>query len=145
MTTVTVSDLLMAKEKKKKKPVARKNRRRTKAASPGVRKVTRRKRKTSHPTFNKDTILDIDQVYRAINKVQLTRQNVEFVVKDADSAVIDNILRDLSLPFEKKPLKVDTIVATIYVVSPGAEKGFDGAFDDLDEFPDEIVEDGQVF
>ncbi len=132
-----VMDLEQPMAKQKKKTTARKS----KVASSGQRKVTRRKRKTSHPTFSKETVLDTDQVYRAINKVQLTREVVEFCVKESDSAVIQNIIKDLALPHER----TDHGEVISFKISPAPETSFEQAFEDLDEFPDEIVEDGQVF
>jgi hypothetical protein len=128
-------DYPMAKKKTEKT-----TRRTTKIQSSGTRKVTRRKRKTSHPNFDKSLVLDLDQVYRAINKVQLTRENVEFKVSIDDSAVIENILKDLELKFAKT-LDGDAVV---YVIDPPPVRTFD-ELDDLDEFSDEIIEDGQLF
>jgi hypothetical protein len=128
----------MAKQKQNKKPAARKPRKQNAKA---VRKVTRRKRKTVHPVFDTTKLLDIEQVYKAINKVQLTREAVMFAVAINDAAVVENILKDVTLKFTK----TTTSEAVVYAIQAPPEQLYNDAFEDLDEYPDEIIEDGQVF
>jgi hypothetical protein len=92
-------------------------------------------------------VLDLDQVYRAINRVQLARETVTFKVLQSESAVIDNILKDLQLPYKKKdiPLKRDSRKISEYHVDapPIVEKELD--FENMEELPDELLEEGRLF
>ena len=125
-----------------------------------TKKITRRRRKVTAEPVDPTIIINIDQVYSAINRVQLTRERVTFKVLRSDSAVIDNILKDLSLIFKKKDstMKVKntsiegakgakTCVQNIteYHVDPAPVVENELDFDELDEFPDELLEDGQLF
>ena len=127
----------------KKKTAALSKRKTTtpKKAPKQQRKVTRRKRKTTHPTYDVSEILDFDQVYKVINKIQMMREVCVFSVSEKDAAVIKNIMKDLNLSFQ------ETAKNNIHIfkVSPAPEQPISEMFDNLEEFPDEIVEDGQIF
>lgn len=107
-----------------------------------ARKVTRRKRKSKAPVIENGLILEIDQVYKIINKVQLTREPADFVVRELDAAVAANILRDSQIPFTSKPTADN---CTQYFVSAPPERKIDKDFEEFEIFPDEVIEDGQVF
>ena len=112
----------------------------------GAKKVTRRKRKVASSTEDSGVYLDIDQVYKAINRVQINRDTASFIIKDSDSPIVENILKDLELPFKRKKAKVEGLSACYeYTVNPGKEKIRTDHLSDIEEFPDEILEDGQVF
>lgn len=125
-----------------KKKVIRKARRQAGAQKRPVKKVTRRRRKTALGKFNPEVPLDIEQVYKAINKVQLAKEEVTFMVNEGDSAVVENILKDLTLKFNKS-LTPDK--CTKFHVIPSPDKFEDRDFDDVEQFPDEIAEEGQIF
>ena len=107
-----------------------------------TKKVTRRRRKTAAPDIQQGAVIDLEQFYKAVNRVQLSRETFVFVVKNDDAAVFENILKDLELPFQKKP---NGDALSEYTVSPGKERPLQVDTDDVEEFPDEIAEDGQVF
>jgi hypothetical protein len=145
-----VSDFSMSKKKAKV----------TKSQKPKTtKKVTRRRRKMTAGPVDSSVICDLEQIYRAINRVQVTREETKFLVKTSESAVLDNILKDLTLPFDRRNLKIPTVVTapngkttkqiqevTEYTVRPNpvVEKPEDD-FKDMDEFPDELLEEGQIF
>lgn len=110
-----------------------------------MKKVTRRKRKTKLVTINPAVIADIDKVYQAINRVQVARESTKILILESDSIIMDNILKDLSLPFSKIPKSDDKYKCVEYTINPAEESQNDMEFDDLDEFPDELLEDGQIF
>ena len=86
--------------------------------------------------------LDIEQVYKAINKVQLAKQEVNFLVGEGDSAVVENILKDLTLQFTKTNTHHKCVK---FHVIPSPDKFDDRDFDNVEQFPDEIAEEGQIF
>jgi hypothetical protein len=112
-----------------------------------IKKITRRRRKITGAPIDPTIVLDLDQVYRAINRVQLARETVTFKVLQSESAVIDNILKDLQLPYKKKdiPLKRDSRKISEYHVDapPIVEKELD--FENMEELPDELLEEGRLF
>lgn len=117
-----------------------------KASKPaGTKKVTRRKRKSTNSPIESGIYHDTEQVYKALNRVQITREPVTFIIKETESPVIDNILKDLGLPFKKKKAKAEGFACYDYTVSPGKEVPRTDHLDDIEELPDEIIEDGQVF
>lgn len=107
-----------------------------------ARKVTRRKRKSKAPAIENGLILEIEQVYKIINKVQLTREPANFVVRELDAAVAANILRDSRIPHSSKAVDGS---CTQYFIEPPPERQIDKDFEDFEIFPDEIIEDGQIF
>ena len=111
----------------------------------GTKKVTRRKRKSSNSPIDGGIYTEIDQVYKALNRVQVSREPVSFVIREADVPVVDNILKDLGLPFKKKKAKSESKHCFDYSVLPGKEVIRADHLDDIEELPDEIIEDGQVF
>lgn len=131
----------------RKKAKTTKSTNQTKTVKKQVKKITRRRRKISAPPVNPNIIIGTEQVYQCINRVQLARETIVFKVLQIDSAVIDNILKDLCLPFKKKDifLKKEKQMITEYTVDPPiiTEKILN--FDKIDEFTDEILEDGQLF
>ncbi len=116
----------------------------TKESKVGAKKVTRRKRKTSSSPIDSG-IHDIDQVYKALNRVQVTREPVIFIIADEDTPVVNNILKDVQLPFKVKAKKSEGKICTEYSVSPGVIVPRTDHLDDIEELPDELIEDGQVF
>lgn len=111
----------------------------------GTKKITRRKRKVPNAPIDGGMYTEIDQVYKALNRVQVSREPVTFVIRETEVPVVDNILKDLSLPNKKKKSKVDGKPCIEYSVQPGKEIPRTEHLDDIEELPDEIIEDGQVF
>ena len=105
-----------------------------------TKKITRRKRKSVSPEIKAGDVIEIDQFYRAINRVQVSRESFSFIIHANDQATYENILKDLELPFTSK-IRSDFID---YTVSPGKEKPLQSDTGEVQEFPDEIGEDGQV-
>ena len=95
------------------------------------------------------SLFDVEAFYRAINGVQLTKKAVTFLIPEREAPVIDNILSDLSMIVKKrlakKATKKNPIQMMRYRISPSKNKPIVEEFDDCEEFPDEIAEDGQVF
>ena len=105
---------------------------------PVVRRPTRAK-KNAKPVSEQN--FDIDIFYKNINKVQVEGETMSFIVKPDDSGVIENILKDLTLEFTKKA-KGSSFV---YTVSPSRVKHREVDFNNVENLPDEILEDGQLF
>ncbi len=109
--------------------------RKTKKPRSQVRKAGRRKTKTS-------AIISLEEFYKLVNHVQISREEVVFSVSNDDIAMIENLLKDINLPF----VKTDKKTYTKYNVSPGKERLIEDDTDEvIEEFPDEIAEDGQIF
>lgn len=110
----------------------------SKAVSP---KSRRRKKQVEDNSI----YTEIDQIFKLINKVQTNRNPVNFIVREQDVPMVDNILRDLDLPHKRKKAKIEGKPCLEYTVSPGKEIPRADHLDDVEELPDEILEDGQVF
>jgi hypothetical protein len=106
-----------------------------------TKKITRRRRKSSAPEIKIGNVIELEQFYKAINRVQLSREQFVFMVHEPDRAVYQNILKDLELPFTVKTRAGNLIE---YTVSPGKERPLQSDTSEVEEFPDEIAEDGQV-
>ena len=109
------------------------------------KKKTQAKRVARKPTRKKRAevlTIDLDQFYKLANQVQVTREDVNFAVELDDASMIDNLLKDLELPF----VRTDKKSYTKYSVSPGKERLIEDDEEEvIDDFPDEIAEDGQIF
>jgi hypothetical protein len=62
-----------------------------------------------------------------------------------ESAVYDNILKDLELIVSKAEMKFENIDVVEYKISPNPKKDDDIDFEDMESLPDEFFEDGQLF
>ncbi len=110
-----------------------------KTRKPQNRRASRKTARKPKPDIE---FIDLDQFYKLANHVQISRESVEFVAKVEDEFMFDNLLKDLELPFtshiDKRCIK--------YTVTAGKERLIeDGNEEILEEFPDEIAEDGQIF
>ncbi len=87
-------------------------------------------------------LVDVDDVLRKVNHIQIERESVKFKVSLEDSPVVENILRDAELIVSRTTY--DNHVS--YSVDPGVPviEG-NNALENLDEYSDEIPEDGQLF
>lgn len=75
--------------------------------------------------------------------MQIFRESVEFIVKKEDGSMIENLLKDLDLVFKRHDEKKCCLK---YAVSPGPERLIEAEVAvELEDFPDEIAEDGQIF
>lgn len=116
-----------------------------KKAKTSPKKFTRRKKYPTSP-IDPGVYLDIELVYKAINRVQTTRESVNFIITDTDTIIVENVLKDVELPFKRKKTKVEGFKSCFkYTVNPGKEAPCIKRLEDIEEFPDEIIEDGQVF
>lgn len=111
-----------------------------------IKKITKRNRqRTMKVAVTKTKILrprvkDMDQVYRLLNKVQINKKALSFAVEAENAAMIENITKDLQLTCEKKPYRNKVI----FKVFPNLEnKVLD--LSSIQEFDDEILEEGQLF
>jgi len=108
-----------------------------------IKKKTRKKK--SVEIIDNTLCIEMDQVYKAINKVQETREVVTFVILDSISATVNNILKDIGLPFKHKKAKSNSLKCVSYTVSPGKKVSKIEHLSYIEELKDEILEDGQVF
>ena len=94
-------------------------------------------------------IFDRDQFFKDINKVQLNKTPATIIVPDTENAVVENILKDIGLEFEKKTttMKVGkkALPAFKYKVIPRPDSPEEHSVDECEDFSDEILEDGQIF
>jgi hypothetical protein len=110
-----------------------------------ARKVTRRTRKSKAPVIDNGLVVEIDQIYKIINKVQLTRENANFIVRELDCHIVENILKDAEIRYTKEATTESVGKCLRYFIEPAPERKIEKDFEDFDIFPDEIIEDGQVF
>jgi hypothetical protein len=60
----------------------------------------------------------MDNIYTILNKVQLSRKPAVFTVENEDVDVIENIIKDIKLPYRLNRMKTQAI----FDVKPGEEK-----------------------
>ncbi|MFA5599855.1 MAG: hypothetical protein WDA06_04585 [Phenylobacterium sp.] len=85
-------------------------------------------------------IKTIDDLYKAINRVQQKHESLEIKLTDETlSPVVENIIADSSLIFEKS----EQGKSIVYLMSPG-EIDFSAEIQ-VKELEDEFLEDGQLF
>ncbi len=95
--------------------------------------------KPSRPTG----VIEIDDVLRKVNHIQIEREKDKFRVSPDDAPVVENILKDAGLVIKGRLVGV-TYVA--YDVEPGElVADVSDALEGLEEMSDEIPEDGQMF
>lgn len=103
----------------------------------------KKKSKTTKKTKVKESvIIDIEDVYRILNKVQVSKKEATFSVLADLYLVVKNILKDVGLEFKSKENKAKT--KTLFIVYPTWVESED---DDLtlEFFEDEILEEDQLF
>ena len=84
----------------------------------------------------------MDDVYRLLNKVQMSKKQVVFCVAPENSVTAENVIKDLSLSYDKKELKTKTKL-TVY---PNEDDGIGDEQEINTEFlADEIPENGYIF
>lgn len=100
-------------------------------------KVSTKKRKKN---LIIEIISDIDDFVKIVNKVQIEKMSARIYLKDNTiSPVVENILKDAHLEFEKKSGKK----MSMYVVRPNlSEITLDVSVEELE---DEFLEEGQLF
>ena len=120
------------KKKTKKKPVKK-----TKKKAPVKRKKKVKKKRKYRITKK----LQMEDIYRILNKVQIGGKDARFSVLSSDASMIDNIIHDLGLPYNR----IDMKTKTTFIVKPAPVEE-DGELSlDLDFLEDEMPEDGQIF
>ena len=84
----------------------------------------------------------MEEIYRMLNKVQISRKDIKFSVEEEEAATVQNVINDLELPHQRQNLKTKVV----FIVKPGKEIEEDEEIEfDMDYFDDEILEDGQLF
>jgi len=98
--------------------------------------------KVKKSKVKESVIIDIEDVYRIVNKVQVSKKEATFSVLAELYLVVKNILNDAGLEFKSKENKTKT--KTLFVIFPTWVESED---DDLalEFFEDEILEDDQLF
>jgi len=104
------------------------------------KKISRKKRVSSVKEITPG-LADIDTFYKIVNRIQLNREFATFCVTQGDSAIVENIMKDLELQFKHKKVKNSLIE---YSVHPAHDKERAKNID-VEELSDEILEEGQVF
>jgi hypothetical protein len=125
---------LHSKKKKSKKKVV--------SARTGSKKKSKKgkKKKRKYKVARK---LEMDDIYRIINKVQIGRQKSSFAVDTDYAVLVENVLRDLDLFFERSDLKTKTMFC-VHPPEISEDEEEDIVFD-LDFLEDEVLEEGQLF
>jgi hypothetical protein len=107
-----------------------------------VKKARRQVRKTGRKKVKTSAVIGIEEFYKIANHIQIDREETSFSVVSDNVYMVENLLKDLELPF----VRVDKKGYSRFMVSPGKERSIEDDDDEfLDEFPDEIAEDGQIF
>ena len=104
------------------------------------KKTPKAKTKVKKPKTKESVIIDIEDVYRILNKVQVSKKEATFSVLAELHLVVKNILNDAGLEFKSKENKTKTL----FIIFPTWVESED---DDLalEFFEDEILEEDQLF
>ena len=129
--------------KSKKKVVKKKTTRKKTVKKKVVKKSTKKKttKKKVAKKRRKKKKINMEEFYKALNKVQIQKKKVTFapaVIEDAE--VIEHIVKDVGLEYDKVIMKTQTVF-TLYpdMSDPNYE------ILDVDYLDDEIIEDGEIF
>lgn len=88
-------------------------------------------------------VVDSEDIYPIINYVQIAREQVSFIASNEDSIIMENILKDSEIPFTRKEL-VNGVKYNLEV-PPQREIPDERFIFDEEEYPDELIEEGQCF
>lgn len=89
------------------------------------------------------SIVQHEDIYAIINYVQVTRDEVSFIACYDDSVTMEHLLRDSDIPFIRK--EIQSGVRYNLGIPPEKEIPTEKIIFDDDEYPDELIEDGQCF
>lgn len=93
-----------------------------------------KKKTTKKKSSVKTRLVSMDDVYRLLNKVQISEKEIKFAVNLAEGSTAENIIKDSGLPYEKKELKT----RFSFVVKPDPEQYFGDDKLDVEIFKDEL-------
>jgi hypothetical protein len=108
--------------------------------------VAKKKASKKKPVKKKKTrakLLELDEVYRLVNRVQVSRKQVRFYLTKEDAQVTQNVLRDVDLEFKMREMKTKVK----FTIFPPEEEVIDedASEIDVDFFQDEVPERGSIF
>ncbi len=89
------------------------------------------------------SIVDTEDIYPIINYVQVAREKVSFVAAHEDSITMETLLKDSEIPYSRKELRKG--VRYHLGLPPQREIPDERIIFDEDEYPDELIEEGQCF
>jgi hypothetical protein len=124
---------VVKKKSAKKKIISKKK----KSAKKKVKKKKSTRKKYAKRKRKKATMEDL---YKMLNKVQLKKKKVKFVVQTYDADVYENIIKDVGLDYNRENLKTQVN----FILYP-TDKQNDYEMLELEYMDDEIIEDGQIF
>lgn len=87
----------------------------------------------------KRTRVCMEEIYKVLNKVQMTRKEVVFSVDNTDADVVENIIKDLKLVYKLNKMKTQAV----FNVNPGEEQNNYDIID-VEYLDDEITPDGEI-
>lgn len=126
---------MKAKTVKARKIVSKKVRTNTKRGAVKRTKPLKRRRRTRYVE-----VVQMDQLYKIINKVQLDRKPCSISIPDSSVCpVAENILKDLGIKYTKDAGET----TTIYNLIPSDEPIVRDI--EVEELEDEMIEQGQLF
>jgi len=107
-----------------------------------VSKKSKKKKKKKKRKYKVSKKLEMEDIYRIINRVQIGGQKASFSVAHDYAAIVENVLADANLFFEKN----DLVRKVTFCVFPPEELHEDEEIIfDLDFVEDEILEEGKLF
>ena len=139
----------VAKKKatKKKKTTKKKTKKKVVKKKKAVKKKTTKKKivKKSKKTKKKRKVkrkkkVSMEDFYKILNKVQISRKPACFAVTLLETDVIENIVKDTGLKYSKSVMKTQTV----FTIIPN-EEDTDFPKLDVEYMDDEIAEEGQIF
>lgn len=106
------------------------------------KKVQSKKKKPMKRKYKVLKKLEMEEIFRMLNKVQISGKKATFSVETGNAQIVENVIKDAELPYERKLLKTKTT----FIVLPPEPKDEDEELDfHLDFLEDEITQDGKLF
>ena len=104
------------------------------------KKIVKKKKTKQKRKIKRKKKICMEDFYKILNKVQIKRKLVRFAATLLEADVIENIIKDSELKYDKVNMKTQTV----FTIIPKEE---DDAFPQLDieYMDDEIAEEGQIF
>lgn len=129
-------------KKVKRKIVKSKNSKRSLKSTPKkiVKKKDKKNVKRTSIIRKKRKKIKMEDIYKIINRVQIDKKKITFVVLPNDDSVVENIVKDAMLEYNKTIMKTQTV----YTVYPNFNEDHASQIQ-IEYLDDEIAEEGQIF
>ena len=104
------------------------------------KKVKLKKKKTVKKKRKRRKKINMEDLYRVLNKVQLKKKEAKFVSEVEGADIIEHIIQDVELDYKR----IDMKTQVSFIIYP-TDREEDYEMLEVEYLDDEIVEEGQIF